>query len=84
MEVVAALIGGAVFFFISAWVGFRLNRTRSTDELSLLTTTDAKAGTEVTVTGWIHTAVHYPRWLLGLGVMFTVAAIAGALWISFL
>lgn len=82
MGAVAACVGGAIFCFFSAWLGFRLNKTRSSEELRLLTTTDAKVGTEVTVTGWIHTAVHYPRWLLALGTVFSFAAVGGALWVS--
>lgn len=79
---VAFCVGVALFCFYSSWLGFRLNRTRSSEELASMSTTDADYGVGRTVAGWLETAILHPGWLLAVATVFSVGAILGALWIS--
>lgn len=82
MGAVAFCVGAALFCFFSSWLGFRLNKTRSSDELVALSTTDREFGPGQTTDGWLQTVILYPGWLLAVAMVFSVGAIVGALWIS--
>lgn len=81
-EAVAFCVGASLFSFFSSWLGFRLNKTRSSDELDALSTTDREFGPGLTTDGWLQTIILYPGWLLAVGTVFAVAAVGGVLWIS--
>jgi hypothetical protein len=82
MGAVIFCAGVALFCFFSSWLGFRLNKTHSGEELVSMATTDRRVGPGQTADGWLQTVIRYPRWLFIAGIVFTVGAIAGLLWVS--